>query len=154
MTYRSGAVTSDSVNLGSNPSPPATRNADETGASGNPSPAERSEISEQTADTGSTIVGTATPGPWHITPLGGWTPWEGAIEVAVHRSGINDTICWTPSGGNEQADAQLIAAAPDLLMALAWLVGIKDRRPTDYEEQKVLAWAAARAAIAKAEGRA
>lgn len=48
------------------------------------------------------------------------------------------------------ANAQIFAAAQDMLIALAWLVGLKDARPADYEEQKPLAWAAARAALAKA----
>jgi hypothetical protein len=42
--------------------------------------------------------------------------------------------------------------AHELLGVLIWLVGLKDERPADYEEQKPLAWAAARAAIAKAAG--
>jgi hypothetical protein len=56
--WQNGAETSDSVNLGSNPSPPATTNADETGVSGNLSPSEKPELAEQTAHTGRTKVGT------------------------------------------------------------------------------------------------
>lgn len=47
------------------------------------------------------------------------------------------------------AKAQALEAERNtLILALAWLVGLKDERPSDYEEQKPLAWAAARAAIA------
>lgn len=49
-----------------------------------------------------------------------------------------------------EANAALFRAAPDLLDALRRLVDLKDNRPADYEQAKPLAWAAARAAIAKA----
>jgi hypothetical protein len=61
MTYPTGATTSDSVNLGSNPSSPATGNADVSGISRAPATAERSAQPEQTADTGRTETGTAHP---------------------------------------------------------------------------------------------
>jgi hypothetical protein len=54
-------VTSDSVNLGSNPSPPATENADVSGVSGAKSVSEQPEAKERTAHTGRTKVGTARP---------------------------------------------------------------------------------------------
>lgn len=81
-----------------------------------------------------------TPGPW-VVSLDGWKPWEGAIEIAAPSS----TIAWTPSGGNEEADARLIAAAPDLLamlkVAQLWL-DVDDGR---FDMQGI------NAAIAKAE---
>jgi hypothetical protein len=58
MTCNNGRPSSDSVNLGSNPSPPATTNPDKTGVSGNLSPSEKPERAEQTAHTGRTKVGT------------------------------------------------------------------------------------------------
>jgi len=54
--------------------------------------------------------------------------------------------------GYEARHAKLIEAAPELLEALEWLVFLKDNRPSDYEEQKPLAWGCARAAIKKAKG--
>ena len=44
-------------------------------------------------------------------------------------------------------NARLMAAAPGLLLALSWLVGLHDEKPADRKEQEPLAWAAARAAI-------
>jgi len=41
---------------------------------------------------------------------------------------------------SEEIDNQLV-------IALAWLVGLKDNRPSDYAEQKPMAWEAARAAL-------
>jgi hypothetical protein len=61
VTCRTDVPFSDSVNLGSNPSPPATTNADKTGVSGNLSPSEKPEPAEQTAHTGRTKVGTSLP---------------------------------------------------------------------------------------------
>jgi hypothetical protein len=58
MTYKTGPASSDSVNLGSNPSPPATANADVSGISRTSSASEKSEIPEQTAHTGRTETGT------------------------------------------------------------------------------------------------
>lgn len=37
-----------------------------------------------------------------------WVPWEGAISIADANGRV---ICWTPSGGNELADAALIVRA-------------------------------------------
>ena len=52
--------------------------------------------------------------------------------------------------------ARLIAAAPDMLAALAELVTLKDdvklADPAEYERRKEAAWVAARDAIAKAKG--
>jgi hypothetical protein len=59
MTYKTETASSDSVNLGSNPSSPATRTADVSGVSHAPGGAEKSEQSEQTAHTGRTETGTA-----------------------------------------------------------------------------------------------
>lgn len=72
----------------------------------------------------------------------------------VIRDDQNNPICslllvgWDKKSQREHA--RLIAAAPDLLMALLWLVGLAEERPADSNEQIILALAAARAAIAKA----
>ena len=56
------------------------------------------------------------------------------------------------------ANADLIAAAPDLLEALDWLLGCieadpkNERHPDDWKERLSMARAGARAAIAKAGG--
>jgi len=54
-------VDSDSVNLGSNPSSPATTKAHEIGTSGDFGPVERAAKSEQNAYTGCTEPGTDIP---------------------------------------------------------------------------------------------
>jgi hypothetical protein len=58
MTYRNGVTSSDSVNLGSNPSSPATRNTDVSGVSFNFDHLEQPELSEQKRTIGRTISGT------------------------------------------------------------------------------------------------
>ncbi len=77
-----------------------------------------------------------TPGPWTAVKL---------IVVKmtmIHADPI--ATCW-PAEGSEQANARLIAAAPELLEALREVVRISDRKHN--------AWDKAKAAIAKAEGR-
>jgi hypothetical protein len=88
-----------------------------------------------------------TPGPWHVD------------EQNVHSGQVctchGDTPgtwyeVWSPNWGegiNQKANAQLIAAAPDLLEAL------KELRDW-YRENVGLPACKANAAIAKAEGRA
>jgi hypothetical protein len=91
-----------------------------------------------------------TPGPWEVDA-------EDSHKVASEDYG---TIAWTPNEPAEmppimaemRANARLIAAAPDLLKALRYLLG----GVLDTEEQGVglpTAVSRARAAIAKAEGR-
>jgi hypothetical protein len=88
-----------------------------------------------------------TPGPWGISgkeerDLGTLSP--GFLEI----SSAHD-VCWiakvqihTPEG---EANARLIAAAPELLEALKAVVAIADRSTDEFDR--------ARAAIAKAEGK-
>ena len=75
-----------------------------------------------------------TPGPWRVE-----------TEPYIHVR--SDAGCVLAADYTTDENAALICAAPDLLLALSWLVGLHDERPADYEEQKPLAWAAARAAI-------
>ena len=79
-----------------------------------------------------------TPGPWVWTPesesIHGYSP-EGEALVVVYELNTNE------------ADARLIAAAPDLLTALEGLLEI-----TDFHELYGSKTEAARAAIAKATG--
>lgn len=72
-----------------------------------------------------------TPGPWK------------AFGTAVYFPGIRGGFDLR-SCPNPEANARLIAAAPDLLDALKEVVRISDRKHD--------AWDAARAAIAKATG--
>jgi hypothetical protein len=85
-----------------------------------------------------------TPGPWFVTTQDDYP----TGEVSADPMGVRHVV--TTYGNDAKANARLIAAAPDLLLALTWLVGLKDEPPPDYDEQNPLAWAAARAAIDKA----
>ena len=85
-----------------------------------------------------------TPGPWN------------RIKGDRNVYSASGTVCKTPAiigGGsaaaNWEANARLIAAAPDLLEALESI--ISDIIP---EDQSNLLWAEARAAIARARGEA
>lgn len=91
-----------------------------------------------------------TPGPWVTDGTDVCQTNHGGLHVIAQMS---VPICGDDDWQEvEKVNARLIASAPDLLLALSWLVGLKDKRPADYYEQKPLAWAAARAAIAKATG--
>ena len=89
-----------------------------------------------------------TPGPWRVLN-------DEAIKVAssdgslatvthIHLRGRRDT-------SEVEANANLIAAAPDLYAALADLL---DREGDDTLDSVKAKWAAARAALAKARGQA
>lgn len=80
----------------------------------------------------------ATPGPWEVATSR--DVWSAVIAPGVA------TICMEIEN---DADARLIAAAPDLLAALKWYVEHDD---TDESEYYMAGQNAARAAIAKAEG--
>jgi hypothetical protein len=76
-----------------------------------------------------------TPGPWHVGPH-----YKSDIESRFGRI----AECGVTRGPQAEADAQLIAAAPDLLSALYYIL----EHSGDPVMENV-----ARAAIAKAEGR-
>lgn len=79
-----------------------------------------------------------TPGPWALT--------EKAV-VASASTPIAHRVKWWSIGQleiEENANARLIAAAPDLLAALQGVVRVADRATDEFD--------AARAAIAKATG--
>lgn len=68
-----------------------------------------------------------TPGPWNVEPE--WNPGEGftiTAPTARHRiDGERGCICnfaWSPFVDAKEANARLIAAAPELLEALQRLV--------------------------------
>lgn len=82
-----------------------------------------------------------TPGPWKVAgPIGAaiWITDESSNNQIAAVYGKSQTA-------GADANARLIAAAPELLEALKEVVVISDREHT--------AWIKARAAIAKAEGR-
>ena len=89
-----------------------------------------------------------TPGPWELVPASGRCPWPAVIRgetggFLVH--GISKQLC--------EADARLIAAAPDLLEALKLCESnisslLASAHPKVYGEWLTVV----RAAIAKATG--
>jgi hypothetical protein len=88
-----------------------------------------------------------TPGPWSVEPYSRDSGHQITVPLKI------DNVCiaiapdlWDCDGGRAtcEANAHLIAAAPDLLAALKEVVRISDRKHD--------AWDAARVAIAKAEG--
>lgn len=82
-----------------------------------------------------------TPGPWHID-IGQIDKsfLVGRLQEAVFaKDGTPIAIC-----GENQDNARLIAAAPELLAALEGVLCVADRKTDEFD--------AARAAIAKARG--
>lgn len=90
-----------------------------------------------------------TPGPWRA-----WQP-RGDESVPVRTDGLGITIAYVHQGAitNAQANAHLIAAAPELYEALEWLETYAmvqvDRHP-DAQDNK--GWRNIIAALAKARG--
>lgn len=91
---------------------------------------------------------THTPGPWTIEEYGDELP-----TLVIHRGETENRICFMATPGSHgdpamiEADARLIAAAPDMLAAL------KAMHEAPYD-QPIGAWFhAIRAAIWKTEGR-
>jgi hypothetical protein len=93
-----------------------------------------------------------TPGPWRHVDQSEMTPqepfWIGAehpvcgfVSHAVVRSGCTES----DELGDLEANARLIAAAPDLLAALQGVLRVADRATDEFD--------AARAAIARALGK-
>jgi len=84
---------------------------------------------------------THTPGPWSQS---GWAIYAGEIHIA----GIIG-ITWDMSVEN-QANARLISAAPEMLEALQMLMPQEPREADSYDRAM---WDNARDAIAKAIGK-
>jgi hypothetical protein len=80
-----------------------------------------------------------TPGPWRVEIISG-----DMAQVLAKSYCVADDV--------RPSDARLIAAAPDLLQALQQLINLHGASYTDLVTDDE-AWAKARAAIAKAEGR-
>jgi len=82
-----------------------------------------------------------TPGPWSFRGCdGGW-----AIDFNEDQEQVVDFVY-------EEADARLIAAAPDLLEALSELADLVDEILSGEYEPDSFTTQPARAAIAKAKG--
>lgn len=56
-----------------------------------------------------------TPGPWLLREGSGNYLWEVVVE---RRAGRSPRVICRPSGDHREANARLIAAAPDLLAAI------------------------------------
>ena len=100
-----------------------------------------------------------TPGPWAATTRRGSWDW-----VVYCASDPNHEVCQTFHDGTDdnelgEANARLIAAAPDLLDHLKRLVRFAEDAPRcDFNEDRTLSWLAfeiseARKIISKAEGK-
>mgnify|MGYP001225595441 CR=1 FL=1 len=113
-----------------------------------------------------------TPGPWlavcndiqdTIRPVGddGVRYWDIVQQHwkqgGPYRGSVCSVFAAEDIGGitraERDANAHLISAAPDMLAALKTLDSIERGMQGWHEDAKAEAWAKARAAIAKAEGR-
>ena len=92
-----------------------------------------------------------TPGPWTIEEYGD----DDSPALVIHKDS-ESRVCFMATPGSHgdpsaiEADARLIAAAPDLLAALR---AMTDRWEPDCSGQDRVMWENACSAIAKAEGR-
>lgn len=101
-----------------------------------------------------------TPGPWQAArsdPAEEADVWWICTGYGNHHT----EIATVPGGCNphHEANAALIAAAPDLYEALRELVDLKAMSDSNgpravYEERKPIAWEAARAALSRAHPKA
>ena len=102
-----------------------------------------------------------TPGPWVIDSDGDGK--ANAIVTSTHLASLDDDICEVYGGNMDgadirQANARLIAAAPDLLQKLKALVNMLSDDKDDYPDSSYFrmiqdAEKEALALIAKAEGK-
>jgi hypothetical protein len=101
-----------------------------------------------------------TPGPWHCHYLGEIAEQDvdGCLATGITTASIDeynkegdrgDLIAWVPHDRNEEANAALIAAAPELLAALKEMVAMVEAEYSGFDA--VPEWQAATAAINKAE---
>lgn len=95
---------------------------------------------------------THTPGPWQVN-----RKYKMSVETCADGQGINLIAeCSDPDGfrtsGEDQANARLIAAAPELLAALEVITACVDRNGGSVRTITPEAIIQARAAIAKARG--
>lgn len=98
-----------------------------------------------------------TPGPWHLNRAIRGKLYVEALEPVVICDMQREYVDTAAQGLQCEADAQLIAAAPDLLAACRGIIGTyvyldSMTAGSDLHDNTVKALAAVRAAIAKAEG--
>lgn len=99
-----------------------------------------------------------TPGPWEARRIMYPKRLDVSFEVSAARGFVCQTIMREIASEREvieqdEANATLIAAAPDLLEALKAAELLLDEADLDYEAEGAAALRLMRAAIAKAEGR-
>lgn len=91
-----------------------------------------------------------TPGPWAVSSH------HGRLTVATHDGSMIIADCRVASDDEFQANARLIAAAPEMLAALRYAVDVIEEaaggRESQLSSDEQAALAQARAAIAKANG--
>jgi hypothetical protein len=85
-----------------------------------------------------------TPGPWSLADRGDYNDLDAESRVVFGR-GKRLAVVHHPGDQESEANCNLIATAPELLAALKEIMAT-----TEHDH---LAWYAARAAIARAEGR-
>lgn len=90
---------------------------------------------------------THTPGPWIVYTANGQ---HDEHPFILQDDGNRPSFVIAIVKGNVKGNAPLIAAAPDLLWALADLVFAHDQNPSMLTEEE---WNAARKALKKARGK-
>lgn len=95
-----------------------------------------------------------TPGPWFVQDDHGkrWIETDGSDDTIceVHRRKKEGSVYRCQEAG---ANAQLIAASPDLLSVVMRLTALEGEwHPDRYQNEKILLLKDARAALAKALG--
>lgn len=87
-----------------------------------------------------------TPGPWFVVGNSG-------VSIGTSVNGKRLDIAWTAIGESAQADARLIAAAPELLDALRKLCKAEEEYGDSTNAAVNREWFAALDVIAKAEAK-
>lgn len=85
-----------------------------------------------------------TPGPWTARQ------WEGPAWIVLAPKGVSPGILAQTVGGNDEANARLIAATPDLLASLLELVDRRALVAPHRRDGSDGRYARARAALEKA----
>ena len=116
-----------------------------------------------------------TPGPWHCHYLGEIAEQDvdgclatgittASIDEFLKEGGRGDLVAWVPHDRNEEANARLIAAAPELLAAIKvaeefiskqneLLLPASHGGDAEWNQHCVEVWSGCVAAINKAEGK-
>ena len=94
-----------------------------------------------------------TPGPWHAE----WVPWGQEQDLKVVAPGAHVLLTMNRTGyllseAVMEANARLIAAAPEMLEALKWLINADDEGEIEQGQYAKRGLALARALLARIEG--